>query len=55
MTMRRTIPSLSPCWDTRFLSSPKRLDWLWGPPRPQPNEYQDSFMGVEWLGHKADH
>ena len=26
-----------------------------GPTQPQPNEYQDSFMGVKWTGHKADH
>jgi hypothetical protein len=38
-----------------FLSSPKQVNWLWGPPSPQPNEYQDSFMGVKWPEHKADH
>ena len=48
MTMR-------PCWDKRFLTSPKHLDWLWGPPSPQPNEYQGSFLGVKWRRHKADH
>jgi hypothetical protein len=41
--------------DKRFISSPKRPDWLWDLHSLLFNRYQNSFQGVKQPGHEVNH